>query len=113
LAGIREKSQTLRAALRRNALPPLARDDDAAAGIVTVEIPEDVSAADVALALSEQGIQIAHESGYLRQRNWLQICLMGELDEAALDLLPGVLARHVAFLRQRAGAKPTAMVAGR
>ncbi len=111
--GIREKSQTLRAALRSHALPPLARDAQAAPGIVTVAIPHDVSAADVALALSEQGIQIAYQSLYLQQRNWLQICLMGELDEAALRLLPSALAKQIVFLRRRKGDKPTAMAAGR
>ena len=109
---IREQSQTLRAALRSNALPPLAQDAHAAPGIVTVEIPNDVSAADVALAISEQEIQIAYQSGYLQQRNWLQICLMGELDEAALRLLPSALAKQVAVLRKRKGGKPTAMAAG-
>jgi aspartate aminotransferase-like enzyme len=94
---VRQKSQTLRAALRSHTLPPLARDAHAAPGIVTVTIPNDVSAADVGLALSEQGIQIGYQSRYLQQRNWLQICLMGELDESALRQLPGALAKQVAI----------------
>jgi aspartate aminotransferase-like enzyme len=96
---IREKSQILRAALRAHGLPPLAQDAHAAAGIVTVAIPNDASASEVALALSAQGIEVAHQSRYLQQRNWLQICLMGELDETALRLLPGILAKQVAVSR--------------
>jgi aspartate aminotransferase-like enzyme len=97
--GVRQRSQTLRAALRCHALPPLARDDCAAPGIVTVPIPDDVSAADLGHALFEHGIQVGYQSRYLQQRNWLQICLMGELDEAALRLLPALLVKQVAILR--------------
>lgn len=93
---VRRKSQALRAALRRHSLPPLARDADAAAGIVTVAIPREVAAADLALALAGQGIEIAYQSRYLQERNWLQISLMGEIDDAALHALPGALAGHAA-----------------
>jgi aspartate aminotransferase-like enzyme len=95
---VRQKSETLRTVLRSLALPPLAQDPDAAPGVVTVAIPDDVNAADVALALSTQGIQVAHQSGYLQQRNWLQICLMGELQEAALHSLPSALATQVSIM---------------
>jgi aspartate aminotransferase-like enzyme len=104
---VRTKSRTLRAALRRHSLPPLAQDTHAAPGIVTLEIPSDISAAAVGLALSEQGIQIAWQSRYLQQRNWVQICLMGELHEPALRRLPGALARQVAILRGQNSMTPT------
>jgi aspartate aminotransferase-like enzyme len=94
---VRRKSRTLRAALRSLALPPLALEAHAAPGIVTVAVPDDVGASDVALALSEQGIQVAYQSRYLQQRNWLQICLMGVLNEAALRRLPSALAEQVAI----------------
>ncbi len=101
-ACVQEKSQTLRAALRRHSLPPLARDEDSAPGVVTLAVPDEVCAADVARALAEQGIEIAWQSQYLRERNWLQIALMGELDEAALQILPAALAGHVGRLASRA-----------
>jgi aspartate aminotransferase-like enzyme len=98
---VRQQSQALRAALRRNSIPPLARDEDAAPGIITLAIPVEVSAAEVALALAQQGIDIAYQSSYLRERNWLQIALMGELDDTALRRLPGLLAGHVERLTPR------------
>jgi aspartate aminotransferase-like enzyme len=104
---VRTKSRALRAALRRHSLPPLARDAHAAPGVVTVAIPNDVSAAAVGLALSAQDIQIAYQSRYLQQRNWVQICLMGELHESALRRLPGALARQVAILRSQNNVTPT------
>jgi aspartate aminotransferase-like enzyme len=95
LEQVRVKSRTLRAALRAQGLPPLAHDEIAAAGIVTIKIHDEVSAADVARALATQGIDVAHQSDYLRQRNWLQIALMGEIDEAVLRALPESLAAAV------------------
>jgi aspartate aminotransferase-like enzyme len=93
---VRRASVKLRAALREYGLPPLAAETDAAPGITTVELPGDVTAKDVAIELSKHGFHIAHQSEYLRRRNWLQICLMGEFDGTVLDQLPGLLAAQVA-----------------
>src|SRR6185369_15119454 len=56
---VREWSADLRAALRLHGLPPLAQNAHAAPGIITVALPEYASSADVARALSDEGIQIA------------------------------------------------------
>jgi hypothetical protein len=93
---VRRTSVKLRAALREHGLPPLAAETDAAPGITTVPLPGDVSAKDVATELAKDGFHIAHQSEYLRRRNWLQICLMGEFDETVVGRLPGVLAAQVA-----------------
>jgi aspartate aminotransferase-like enzyme len=96
---VRKRSVSLRAALRDLALPPLAQDAEAAAGIVTVAIPKGINATDVAMALAEQGFQVGCHSQYLQDRNWLQICLMGELNETALSQLPGALAIQVSIMQ--------------
>jgi aspartate aminotransferase-like enzyme len=95
LERVRCASVTLRASLRSYGLPPLAADSDAAPGIVTVALAADVSATEVATELSKQGVHIAYQSEYLLQRNWVQICLMGEFDAGLLARLPGMLARQV------------------
>ena len=104
---VRTRSRTLRAALRGHSLPPLVQDAYAAPGIVTLEIPGDINAAAVGHALAERGIEIAWQSRYLQQRNWVQICLMGELHEPTLRLLPGALARQIAILGGRNSVTPT------
>jgi hypothetical protein len=50
---------------------------------------------------------VSFESGYLRDRNWLQLCLMGEYDDAALRALPRVL-REAAAAARRATAPAAA-----
>ena len=99
---VKRESVLLRAALRSHGVPPLASDADAAPGIITVPLVNDVSACDVANELARLGFQVAFQSRYLRQRNWLQICLMGQLDETALRRLPGVLAKQVMKFRTAA-----------
>jgi aspartate aminotransferase-like enzyme len=97
---VERASATLRRHLRELGLTLVAADADAAPGIVTVALPAGVDSECVARALSEAGIQIAWASGYLRQRNWVQMCLMGEFDEAAA--LRG--ARRLAWEVERAAA---------
>jgi aspartate aminotransferase-like enzyme len=96
---VRQASVKLRAALSELGLRPLAAETDATPGITTVALSADVSATDVATELSKQGLHIAHQSDYLKRRNWVQICLMGEFDEAVLRRLPGLLAGQVAKSR--------------
>ena len=105
-ASVRERSRNLRAALRHLSLPPLASDEDAAAGIITVPLPEGTRSADVARALAGDGLELAWQSRYLLSRNWLQIALMGEIDEPALGRLPFALAAQVAVSRGASAPPP-------
>jgi aspartate aminotransferase-like enzyme len=95
------ESRWLRAEMRRLSMLPIAHERDAAAGILTLEIPGEACTADVARALAKQGIEIAWQSGYLIDRNWMQVALMGDMDEAALRALPGALAGCVERLAAR------------
>ena len=56
--------------------------------VLTIALPPDVRSGDVASAIERAGFLIGHASAYLRQRNWIQICLMGEWPR---DVLPELL----------------------
>jgi len=62
-------------------------------GILTLALAPHLSAARVGAQLERAGFKLAWQSGYLQQRNWLQICLMGAWDPAALAVLPARLAQ--------------------
>jgi aspartate aminotransferase-like enzyme/GNAT superfamily N-acetyltransferase len=94
-ARVGRASITLRAALRELGLPPLAPLEHATPGIFTVPLPPHARAEHVGTALAAEGLHIAYQSEYLRRRNWVQLCLMGAFDDAALDLLPKRLAAAV------------------
>ena len=99
---VRRMSEALRDALREHSLAPLAPDEEAAPGVITLQVPAEVGSANMARALARKGIEVAWQSRYLRERNWLQIALMGEIDEAALRRLPALLS---ALLRDGLGAR--------
>jgi hypothetical protein len=56
--------------------------------------------------MERQGYELAWRSRYLVERNWLQICLMGEWIERALEILPEVMATQTAALAGETTARP-------
>lgn len=72
-----------------------ARVDNAIPGnaphVVTIAV-DDCDA--VAAALEKRGFMVAHASGYLRERNWIQIATMGEVTRVQLAALVRELALH-------------------
>jgi hypothetical protein len=49
----------------------------------------------VGSALEERGYELGYASSYLRHRNWIQVCLMGEHGREELELLPRLLGEAV------------------
>ena len=54
----------------------------AAPHVVTIELPPHIRSDDAARALERTGFLLSYASGYLRERNWIQICLMGKIGRA-------------------------------
>ncbi|PTT90573.1 aminotransferase V [Pelomonas sp. HMWF004] len=85
----------LRDALQAAGLPPLVQAPEAQPGILTLALPASVDSPRLGQRLARMGCHIAFQSAYLRQRNWVQVCLMGEWRRAAVEVLPALLQRHV------------------
>ena len=88
-----EDSAWLRGRLRQLGLNLVTPDTDALPGVVTVACPAGQSGLEVAQRLEQAGFLLSCNSDYLRQRNWIQICLMGEYSREKLDGLLACLAR--------------------
>jgi aspartate aminotransferase-like enzyme len=86
----------LRRALRDAGLRIVADDAHASPAVVSVALPAGVDAGRMGRLLEERGFLLSCNSGYLRRRNWIQVCLMGEWDEASLDRLPRTIAEACA-----------------
>ena len=93
LADLAGQSRRLRTQLRELGFQILAAEADAAPAVVTLVLPADISSTEVGGRLQEAGYLLSYNSEYLRQRNWVQICLMGEYQSEQLDLLANVLQR--------------------
>ena len=97
---VRSADAQLRRALGCSAAQPatlpwraLVAPDQAMPGILTLALAPHLSAARIGAQLERAGYKLAWQSSYLQQRNWLQICLMGAWDPAALAVLPARLAQ--------------------
>jgi aspartate aminotransferase-like enzyme len=91
-ARVKTADARLREGLAQHGFTPLARAGEAMPGVLTLVLPPALSAERLARRMERRGYQLAWRSAYLQQRNALQICLMGEWVERALEILPEVLA---------------------
>jgi len=46
--------------------------------VVTIALPAEINSVKIGEAMQEAGYLLSYNSGYLRRKNWIQICLMGE-----------------------------------
>ena len=91
---VRDADTRLRAQLRQLGFAIVANDRVALPGVISLALASAVPALRLAARMERSGFRLACRSDYLVRRNWLQICLMGEWEPAALEILPVVLARH-------------------
>jgi aspartate aminotransferase-like enzyme len=91
----------LRKRLREVDLQIVAPDLHAAPAVVTIALPSDVSSRRLGHQLRSAGYLLSYNSGYLLQRNWIQICLMGEWSRETLDTLPELIAEICRTERSR------------
>jgi aspartate aminotransferase-like enzyme len=96
-----EVSTWLRPRLRELGFRLVGPDAQVSPAVFTLEIPEHLDSASVGAQLNEAGFLLSYNSEYLRARNWIQICLMGEFDRAKLVPLLNHLNR-ICFRRTQA-----------
>jgi aspartate aminotransferase-like enzyme len=77
-AEVADTSAWLRARLRNLGFDVVAAEAHAAPGVVTIRLPSRIESAAVAARLADLGFLLNANSEYLRTRNWIQICVMGE-----------------------------------
>lgn len=71
-------SSWLRDALEACGIAVLAPADHSSPAVLTLRLPVGLSSLEVGTHLRENGYLLSFESRYLVERNWVQICLMGE-----------------------------------
>ena len=62
----------------------VAPEAHASPAVVTIPLPESISSEEVGRRLEERGYLLHYKSGYLVERNWIQICPMGKFPKEAL-----------------------------
>ena len=91
-----EDGRWLRSQLRGLGFDLVAPEEDSIGAVTTIALPADfMDSEETGRALENLGFHTSYASGYLRKRNWLQICLMGEVCRAQLERLIPVLAAQM------------------
>lgn len=75
---IQHEMADIRALARRHGLRLIAPDENASPAITTIELPDRVDSLEITGKLEERGYLLSSQSEYLVERNWIQICLMGD-----------------------------------
>jgi aspartate aminotransferase-like enzyme len=77
--------------------------------VITVALPPELDSARVGEAMHQAGYLLSYNSGYLRRKNWIQICLMGEYQRE--KIVPVANALHRVCNRERT-TSPAAQAVG-
>ena len=105
-----ELARWLRPRLRELGFRILAPDDQSSPAVITLVLPEGLRSQQVGDELQTAGLWLSYQSEYLRQRNWVQICLMGDCTRSHLVSL---LTELRAFAPSAASATVPTASAGR
>lgn len=87
-AALVELSAWLRTSLRTQGFELVGSDTATSPAVVTIALPASLNSVTIGGLLQESGYLVSCRSDYLRHRNWIQVCLMGECSrEKTLSLL--------------------------
>lgn len=98
-AELRELSGWLRPRLREAGFQLIGEDGIASPAVTTIALPSELNSAAIGGAIQESGYLVSYNSEYLRRRNWIQICMMGDPAKEKLVSLVNALNR-VCFRRR-------------
>jgi aspartate aminotransferase-like enzyme len=88
---MRDLAVSLRARLRALGYSIVAPDAQASPAIVTIALPPDQDVDDFGDQVAAAGFELSFRSAYLRNRNWIQVSLMGECSREKLARLLNAL----------------------
>ncbi|OUC06995.1 hypothetical protein RY27_17610 [Litorilinea aerophila] len=95
-------AEALRAGLRDLGLTIVAPDAHASPAVTTIALPPGIHSVALGDCLEERGYLLSYKSSYLVERNWIQVCLMGEVEPASIERFLAVLGELVGE-KQRQG----------
>jgi aspartate aminotransferase-like enzyme len=88
------RSERVRSAIGALGFTIVAAPEYASPAVFTIALPVHQDAGALGEALAANGIFVNYESAYLRDRNWLQVCLMGNVPDADIERLVQELSRR-------------------
>jgi aspartate aminotransferase-like enzyme len=99
---IEELSAWLRERLIENGFRLVGNGATASPAVITIQLPEDISSVKFGGAMQEAGYLLSFNSEYLRRKNWIQVCLLGECAREKVVALANALNRLYSKLKPEA-----------
>jgi aspartate aminotransferase-like enzyme len=90
---LKTTSRWLRERLSSLGFDLVGKETLASPAVVTIALPREINSTKLGRQLNESGYLLSCNSEYLRRKNWIQICLMGEFSRAKLEALVNMLHR--------------------
>jgi aspartate aminotransferase-like enzyme len=106
-ADISELSRFLRAKLSEFELRLIGTAETSSPAVFTIAVPEGTSSVKIGELMRDAGFLLSYNSDYLRKKNWIQVCLMGECTQEKAVSLVNALGR-VWLHRRNPQVKPAA-----
>jgi aspartate aminotransferase-like enzyme len=94
MAAVAAVAARLRERLRDLGFNLITSDSDATPGVVTIALPSSQNSVELGRQVHKAGYLLSYNSDYLRQRNWIQICLLGEFSQEKLESLTAWLGKN-------------------
>jgi len=88
-----ETSAWLRAKLIESGFELIGGNTRTSPAVITIALPAALNSVTIGNLLKESGFLLSYNSDYLRGKNWIQICLMGEIAREKVVALTGALNR--------------------
>ncbi len=105
-AQISELSAWLRQQLAGLGFQLIASNTATLPAVVTIALPEKLNSVMLGDLIQESGYLLSYNSDYLRRKNWMQICLMGECAKQKLVSLLNAMHRASSRLEQKSQPAP-------
>ncbi len=92
-AELQETSAWLRLKLSEMGFDLVGGNERTSPAVITIALPEGLNSSTVGNSMKESGFLLSYNSDYLRGKNWIQICLMGEIAREKVVALTNSLQR--------------------
>ncbi|HEX5220611.1 MAG TPA: aminotransferase class V-fold PLP-dependent enzyme [Verrucomicrobiae bacterium] len=92
-AEVAETSTWLRTKLIEHEFTVIGASTRTSPAVFTIQLPAELNSINVGNLMQESGFLLSYNSDYLKRRNWIQICLMGEVAQEKVVALLNALER--------------------
>jgi aspartate aminotransferase-like enzyme len=86
----------LRHVLAHHGLATLVEQQEGSPAVLTLPLDSAIDSSRVGEMLAHEGLWVSYASSYLRQRNWIQVCLFGDVESPGRADLLAEAARRIA-----------------